>query len=234
MSDRESVSHTHDYGEDAAAYVLGALDPVEVETFERHLEGCTECRDEVTALTQVATALPMAAPQHRAPKSLRRRVLAAVQEEAKPITSEQPQTRAVQGRPSRFWRGALLAGACAVIALAVLVGLDLSTGSHTRVIQAHVSGISGSASLHLSGLRGQLIVHHLSPPPPGHIYEMWLKRPRRAPAPTNVLFSVTSSGEGEIGLPTRLRGVTQILVTPEPDGGSRVPTHAPVIVAPLT
>jgi hypothetical protein len=28
--------------------------------------------------------------------------------------------------------------------------------------------------------------------------------------------------------------VTQILVTPEPDGGSRVPTHTPVIVAPLT
>ena len=63
---------------------------------------------------------------------------------------------------------------------------------------------------------------------------MWLKRPRHAPAPTSVLFSVTSSGEGEIGLPSRLRGVTQILVTPEPDGGSRVPTHSPVIVAPLT
>jgi anti-sigma-K factor RskA len=198
------------------------------------LEGCAECRDEVTALQQVATALPMAAPHHRAPKSLRRRVLAAVQEEAKPIASEQSQVRAGAGRPSWLWRGAALAGACAVIALAVLVGLDLSSGSQTRVIQAHVSGISGSASLHLSGGHGQLIVHHLSPPPPGHIYEMWLKRPRHAPAPTKVLFSVTSSGEGEIGLPPQLRGVTQILVTPEPDGGSRVPTHTPVIVAPLT
>ena len=234
MSDRESMSDTHDYGADAAAYVLGALDPVEVETFEHHLEGCAECRDDVTALQQVATALPMAAPQHRAPKSLRRRVLAAVQEEAKPIASEQPHARAGVGRPSWLRRGVALAGACAAIALAVFAGLDLSTGSHTRVIQAHVSGISGSASLHLSGGRGQLIVHHLSPPPPGHIYEMWLKRPRHAPAPTSVLFSVTSSGAGEIGLPSRLRGVTQILVTPEPDGGSRVPTHAPVIVAPLT
>lgn len=234
MSDRESMSDTHDYGGDAAAYVLGALDPGEVETFERHLEGCTECRDEVIALQQVATALPMAAPQHPAPKSLRRRVLAAVQEEAKPITSEQAHARAGRGRRSWLWRGVVAGGVCAVIALAVLVGLDLSTGSHTRVIQAHVSGISGTASLHLSGGRGQLIVHHLSPPPPGHIYEMWLKRPRHAPAPTSVLFSVTSSGEGEIGLPPRLRGVTQILVTPEPDGGSRVPTHSPVIVAPLT
>jgi anti-sigma-K factor RskA len=234
MSDREAMSDSHGYGGDAAAYVLGALDPVEVETFERHLEGCTECRHEVTALKQVATALPMAAPQHRAPKSLRRRVLAAVQEEAKPVASEKPHARAGLGGPGWLWRGVVVAGACAAIALAVLVGLDLSTGSHTRVIQARVSGISGSASLHLSGGRGQLIVHHLSPPPPGHIYEMWLKRPRRAPAPTSVLFSVTSSGEGEIGLPPRLRGVTQILVTPEPDGGSRIPTHSPVIVAPLT
>lgn len=234
MSDRENMSDSHDYGGDVAAYVLGALDPIEVETFERHLEDCPECRDEVTTLQQVATALPMAAPQQRAPKSLRRRVLAAVQEEAKPIASQQPQVRTGIGRPNWLWGGVVLAGACAAIALAVLVGVDLSTGTHTRVIQAQVSGISGSASLHLSGGRGQLIVHHLSPPPPGHIYEMWLKRPRRAPAPTSVLFSVTSSGEGEIGLPPRLRGVTQILVTPEPDGGSRVPTHTPVIVASLT
>lgn len=234
MSDRESMSGTHDYGGDAAAYVLGALDPVEVEPFERHLEGCTECRDEVTALQQVATALPMAAPQRPAPKSLRRRVLAAVQEDAKPIASDQAPARAGLGGRSWLWRGVVVGGACAVIALAVIVGLDLSTGSHTRVIHAQVSGISGTASVQLSGGRGQLIVHHLSPPPPGHIYEMWLKRPHHAPAPTSVLFSVTSSGEGEVGLPPRLRGVTQILVTPEPDGGSRVPTHAPVIVAPLS
>jgi anti-sigma-K factor RskA len=232
MSDRESMSNPHDYGGDAAAYVLGALDPVEVETFEHHLEGCDLCRDEVTVLEQVATALPMGVPQYRAPKSLRRRVLAVVQEEAKPVASERSRARVRE--PNWLWRGVVLAGTCAAIALAVLVGLDLSTGSHTRVIEAHVSGISGSASLHLSGGRGQLIVRHLSPPPPGHVYEMWLKRPRHAPAPTNVLFSVTSSGEAEVGLPPRLHGVTQILVTPEPDGGSRVPTHSPVIVAPLT
>ncbi len=234
MSERESMYGTHDCGGDAAAYVLGALDSVEAEAFERHLEDCTVCRDEVAALQQVATALPMAAPQQRAPSDLRRRVLAAVQEEANPIASGRARRRPRLGSPGWVWRGVVLGGACAAIALAVFAGVDLSTGSHARVIQARVAGISGSASVHLSGGRGELVVHHLSPPPPGDIYEMWLKRPRHAPAPTSVLFSVTSSGEGEIGLPPRLRGVTQILVTPEPKGGSLSPTHSPVIVAPLS
>jgi anti-sigma-K factor RskA len=234
MSERESMSGTHDCGGDAAAYVLGALDSVEAEAFERHLEGCMACREEVTALQQVATVLPMAAAQHRAPRALRRRVLAAVQEEAKPIARPWPRRRAVLGGPGWVWRGVVLAGTCAAIALAVFAGLDLSTASRARVIPARVAGISGSASVHLSGGHGELIVHHLSPPPSGDVYELWLKRPRHAPAPTSVLFSVTSSGEGEIGLPPRLQGVTEIMVTPEPRGGSRVPTHSPVIVASLS
>jgi anti-sigma-K factor RskA len=235
MSDRESMSGTHDCGADAAAYVLGALEPGEAKTFERHLESCTICRDEVTALQQVTTALPMAAPQHQAPRSLRRRVLAAaVQENAEPIAHDRARHRLGVGRSAWIWRGIALAGTCAAIALAVFAGLNMSTGNHARVIQAKVSGISGSASLRLSGGRGELIVHHLSPPPPGQIYEMWLKRPNRPPAPTSVLFSVTTSGAGEVGVPPRLRGVTEILVTPEPKGGSRIPTHSPVIVAPLT
>jgi anti-sigma-K factor RskA len=74
----------------------------------------------------------------------------------------------------------------------------------------------------------------MSPPPPGKIYEVWLKRARGAPVPTSILFSVTSSGSGEVGLPADLRRFNQVLVTPEPAGGSHVPTHTPVIVARLS
>ena len=59
----------------------------------------------------------------------------------------------------------MLAGACAAIALAIFAGLDLSSGTHVRVIQARVAGISGSASVRLSGSRGELILRHLSPRP---------------------------------------------------------------------
>lgn len=233
MSGSERMSGTHDCAGDAAAYVLGALEPDEVEAFEQHVEDCAVCRDEVAALQEVVHALPMAAPQHAAPKRLRRRVRRAVQEEAQPPVSARRRPGLTLA-PSWVWRGVTLAGACAAIALALLAGLDYSSGSGTSVIPARVAGIAGTASVRLSGGRGELIVHRLTPPPPGDIYEMWLKRPRSAPAPTNVLFSVTSAGAGEIGLPPRLHGVTEILVTPEPMGGSLVPTHSPVIVAPLT
>ena len=35
-------------------------------------------------------------------------------------------------------------------------------------------------------------------------------------------------------MPGNLHGVSQVMVTPEPAGGTLVPTHPPVIVAPLT
>jgi hypothetical protein len=82
--------------------------------------------------------------------------------------------------------------------------------------------------------RAELVVRHLSPPPPGHVYEVWLKAPGAAPVPASVLFSVSSGGSAEVGLPGALRGSRQVLVTPEPRGGSPAPTHAPVIVAALT
>jgi hypothetical protein len=35
-------------------------------------------------------------------------------------------------------------------------------------------------------------------------------------------------------LPASLRGIREVMVTPEPDGGSPAPTHTPVIVARLS
>lgn len=233
MSESERMSATGDCGGDAAAYLLGALDPAEVRPFEQHLAECTICRDEVSTLQGVVNALPLAAPQYSAPKGLRRRILRPVRQDAKRAVAR---PRRLLGLAAPAWapRAVALAGACAVVALAVFAGLDLSSGSQVRVIQARVSGIAGSASVHLAGGRGELIVHHLSPPPPGDIYEMWLKRPSRPLAPAGVLFSVTSAGAGQIGLPPSLHGVSGIMVTPEPKGGSPFPTHAPVIVAQLT
>jgi hypothetical protein len=128
--------------------------------------------------------------------------------------------------------------ALAVLLAVVVVGVGgavlSSTGAgHTRVIQASVVGTAGSAQLRLSGGQAKLIVNHLPLPPAGHIYEVWLKRAHGAPAPTSALFSVTSAGAADVDVPGNLSGVSQVLVTPEPAGGSRVPTHAPVIVAQL-
>lgn len=124
-----------------------------------------------------------------------------------------------------------------VTALVVAVVVALSSGgtSGSRTVRAAVIGWSGSAEVRLSAGHGSLLVSHMPPPPAGHIYEVWLLLSgHHAPSPTSTLFSVTSSGSGDIGLPGNLHGVSEVLVTPEPAGGSRVPTHTPIIVARLT
>jgi anti-sigma-K factor RskA len=224
------MTGTHDCGSDAAAYVLGALEPDELKAFQEHLEQCAVCRDEVEAFGGVVQALPMAAPQLPPPRRLRRRLMRAIREEPK-AKGTRRRRRSLAWSSPRVVVAAVVAAA--VVTLAVVAGIELSSGAGGRVIQARVAGVAGTVQLREAGGRWELIARRLSPPPPGHIYEVWLKAGRSAPTPASVLFSVGASGSADVGLPGALRGVSQVLVTPEPDGGSPVPTHNPVIVARL-
>jgi hypothetical protein len=246
---------TRDCGGDPAAYVLGALGPEEVDTFRAHMETCVVCRDEVVAFERTADALALAVPQYRAPRGLRRRVLRVVRAEARgqPARGAQAHAQArpgvspprapsrrppwskralapawLAGRPARVGLGV---AALAVVVAAVTIGVTAGSRGGARTLQASVVGLSGSAQVRVTNDRAELIVEHLPPPPHGRIYEVWLKRGAAAPSPTPTLFSVTRTGAGDIGVAGSLRGVTEVLVTPEPAGGSLVPTHAPVIVA---
>ncbi len=257
------MSQTEACGENAAAYVLGALEEHEARAFALHLESCAVCRDEVAAFRQVADALPMAAPAHRAPPALRDRVLGGVRAEPKraPTPGSPPvQTASADAPPApaleagltpprvarrsrylpRSWANALdrrpaLAGSLAglLVAAAVLAAVlvaGLGGQSSTRVYASTV----GDARLYVTGARGELVVARLPQPAAGRIYEVWLARRGRAPAPTSTLFSVTRSGAGDAAVPGDLSGVSAVLVTQEPAGGSLRPTSAPVIVTPLS
>jgi anti-sigma-K factor RskA len=229
------MSAAHDSCGDAAAYVLGALEPHEAEEFRRHLATCVVCRDEVTAFQQVTDALPMAAPYQPAPKGLRRRVLRAVRAEPKPGPASAPRERSLP-RIRALPRSALAVAGLLVAALAIGGGIELASTNSTgsRLIQANVIGLPGTAEVRIVGGHADLVLNRMPPPPPGHIYELWLKRGDQPPSPTRTLFSVTSAGAANVGVPGDLHGVSEVLVTPEPAGGSLAPTHAPVIVAQLT
>jgi anti-sigma-K factor RskA len=219
-------------GVDAAAYVLGALASEEAATFDRHLATCVVCRDEVAALRTVADALPLTAPQLPAPRRLRRRVIADVRKEPKIARGA-----AAWRRPrSALSRRAAAVGAALAAAAAIAGALVLASGgsSGARLVQARVVSPPGGAVLRLAGGHAELIVQHMRQPLAGKIYEVWLKRNGRSPSPTSALFGVTSAGAGAVDVPGDLHGVSEVLVTPEPLGGSLVPTHAPVIVAELT
>lgn len=240
MSDESSKVSVHDCGGDAAAYVLGALEPAEVSAFLEHLEGCAVCRDEVDALYGVVHALPMAAPQYPAPRRLRRRIMRSVQQErAQSRRGRVPSSTAgwsprrwVAGWPARQWVGSLGVAATAVL---VAVALLASTARPpTRVIRAAVTSGTGSAQLQVTGHHGELIVRHLSRLPRGRVYEVWLKAAHSSPVPADVLFLVTRHGDANVPLPRSLSGMSVMMVTAEQAGGSPVPTGKPVIVAQLT
>lgn len=238
MSAHESMGEHRDCGIDAAAYVLGALEPDELEGFRAHLTTCAICRDEVSAFQEVVDTLPLLAPPQPVPRGLKRRVMAGVRAEPRQPSGARAKAGKLPFRiPSVFVAipsPALVASAL-IVALVIGVGaiaLSSGGGSSTHVYSASVVG-PGRAKLRVTNGRGELVVKGMPAPPGNDIYEVWLQRGKQAPTPTRALFSVTSDGSANVGVPGDLRGVGRVMVTPEPPGGSSAPTHTPVIVARL-
>jgi anti-sigma-K factor RskA len=227
MSNRDRTTDRRECGGDVAAYALGALDTAEVDAFRRHLQTCSVCQEELTAFQHVVDELPLAATPHKAPSAIRRRVLREVNADARAATGSARRAR----RPGwRVARPALALGVTLLVAAAVVVGLvsGSSSGPAPRVLTGQVVG-TGTAQLRVVPGRASLVVHHFAQPPTGKIYQVWLVHGQNAPSPTMALFSVTAAGNGVVGVPGNLTGVSSVLVTPEPMGGSPHPTHAPVI-----
>jgi anti-sigma-K factor RskA len=222
---------------DAAAYVLGALPPDELEGFRAHLEGCAECRRAVEELQVAADALPMGAHQLAAPPALKGRIMAVVESEAELLAqagagADRP-AREPRRRERRAWwarPGFALAAVVLLLAGGALAG-GLLTGDDTRTIAAATEPEGADVTLRVRGDDGTLVVRDMPPPPAGRIYQVWLKRPGQDPAPTDALWSVNAQGDAEVAVPGSLDGVEAVLVTDEPEGGSRVPTKTPVIQA---
>jgi anti-sigma-K factor RskA len=235
MTPSEMPPHDESCSGDVAAYALGALDATEAQIFEAHLRSCAVCPNELAAFQQVVDDLAISAPHRPAPAALRRRVMRAIAEDQPRLDPVARHERRRSRLRLALPRPALaLSTGLAVIVAAVLVAVfALPGGSSTRTIDAQVTG-GGSAALKLSGGHAQLVVHHFPEPPHGKIYEVWLQRGQATPSPTTALFSVTGSGDGDVEVPGSLKGVSHVLVTPEPAGGSKIPTHAPVISATLS
>ncbi|HEY1714137.1 MAG TPA: anti-sigma factor [Solirubrobacteraceae bacterium] len=237
MSDRDRTADRRECGGDVAAYALGALDSAETDAFRAHLQTCSVCQEELTAFQQVVNELPVATATHRAPAAIRRKVMREVRADARSASASASASSAPGRGASRSgWlsRPAMALGAtllvAVVVAVAVLTGS--SSGPATRVVTGQVVG-PGTAQLRIAPGRNSLVVRRFAQPPAGKIYEVWLVHGKNPPSPTTALFSVTSAGNGVATVPGNLKGVSSVLVTPEPMGGSPHPTHTPVISVPL-
>ena len=141
MSGDDRIANGHRCGEDAAAYVLGALEPDEAQAFRAHLAQCAACKKEVAEFEQSAGALPESAAPYQVPKDLRRRVLAEVRATPKAQA-------ALRTTPARSWRPAVAwAGAFAVGVIAVILAFALSSGgSSTPAMASSTTGYSSLAA----------------------------------------------------------------------------------------
>lgn len=241
---------------DCAAYVLGALDEQESHAHLVHLTECPICPAEVAQLQLVADSLAVGVARATLPQSLRARIVGTAHAEAElrgadrdgsgrtdrdgagHMASARVRGGSVPTRPGghsilRRLRPALAGGLAVGVGLAI-GALASSSGAiqKTEVIRAVVSapGYHATAELRKAGSHLELVLVGMPAPPPGRIYEVWLEHGAAAPLPTDALFSVTITGSGAVGVPGNLHGVSKVLVTDEPLGGSLKPTRAPVIV----
>ena len=162
-----------EYGDLIGPYVLGALEPGEVEEMNEHLAGCGRCALERRRLAGLPALLDSAqADDTVAPLSpqLEDAVLEQfVKERARPARP-----------PRRWWRVAIPATAAAVI-LAVVLVLVLPGGGQRAYARAELWSTSGkvlgnaSAAKVDSGTRVQLRAHDL-PVGRGAVYELWCVR----------------------------------------------------------
>ncbi len=223
---------------DAALYALGLLRPDEARRFLSHAQRCVVCRDEISAFAPAVDALAESVPPLRAPAQLRGRVLEAVRAEAA-ATGSIGKAERRSGRRQGRWRShrlALVGSSCATLAIGCALGALLiasPSSPKTTTVSAQVSIRGASAQLHRSGSRAWLTVSHMPEPGGSRIYEVWLKLRGGAGAleATSALFAPTSSGAATVAIPGELTGVSEVMVTAEPAGGTLAPTEAPVIVA---
>ena len=221
----------------AGPYALDALDGDDLGAFERHLEGCADCRREVDELRQAAAALALAVEPVEPPPALRARILdeARAGADIVPLRRDRPRRRATWG----------LVAATAAAAAVVIIGLGIWAGSLSRSLDRErsaraderaalslaadpsarrvpVQGARGSLYVTPSG-RAALTVADLEPPPDGKTYEVWVFD-GDTPLPAGTFA-------GRAALLTRpVSPGARVAVTVERAGGVARPTGTPVLV----
>lgn len=235
--------------DDAAPYALGALSESELLAFGAHLDRCKVCSTRVAELRLVVDYLPSAVPQHQPPEHLRERLMAQVRSEAELLRAAGPDAdrAAPAAEPRRWarWRLSLRPAPAAALASVLLAlglgagvvlegGEEAKTGARTVAAVVTAPGApDAKADLHISESGSRLVVAGMPAPPRGRIYQVWLDHPNdgKMAEPTDVLFSTSKLGRASVDVPGNLEGVSTVLVTDEPDGGSDEPSSRPVITA---
>jgi anti-sigma-K factor RskA len=226
------------------SYVLDALTGPEREDFERHLEHCGSCEEEVRGLRETAARLAMAKAV-RPPAGMEERVLGATYRtrQLPPLVADLADRRERRRIPRRLF---LAAAAASVAALAVfgIAQHQLGTGRPGSSAISAVTGaadarsetmetsLGGTVTLVVSARQAEAVVTTSGLPSlsAARVYQLWVM------GPSGARSAGLLSGTGETGpvLATGLAPGDRIGITVEPAGGTSSPTTAPVVVMPVS
>jgi anti-sigma-K factor RskA len=225
--------HTR-WSEDVAAYALGALEPSEAAEFERHLEGCEQCRRELRWFGPAVQSLPESVERQEPPPQLRAVLMAEVRADLR--EGEQLDTsRSFFGRLGSSFgtRGLQIATGLALVAFAVAAvagyeigkgGSDEGTGGGSTLVSRE-HGIT--AKMVSEGEGGTLHLADVHQLPPGKVLEAWVRREGTV-EPVPALMVPDRKGQAETTI-SDLKGVDTVMVTEEPQGGSEEPTGEAIV-----
>jgi anti-sigma-K factor RskA len=218
----------------SGAYAVDALSPAEAAEFRTHLQRCEACRQEVRELRQAA-ALMGASEATAAPPDLKARVLAA----ADRTPQAPPRVTPVDAAPSRRRLPRLLGAAAAVLlAAGAVLGIGhLQSGKPDVASVAQVFGADDAHTTRVGTTNGGTIVvatsrelgamavdtDELPPLGAAKVYQLWTIADG-APHSAGLLTDV------DAGKAMTLPGPgTQVAITVEPAGGSKLPTSDPIV-----
>jgi anti-sigma-K factor RskA len=221
---------------DLAAYMLGALEEDENAALEGHLDECQRCRDELLWLQPAIDVLPESVIQLEPPPGLRARLLAEIRSDAAELeAAAEPQRPRLRRRGlGGFFLRPAVALTCVALVGAVVGGYALRGGGEetgTTTTQTIAQGGTVQAMLERNGDSGTLELTGLKQAPPGRVYQAWVQKGGRI-EPSS-LFDVRRDGSANTAIPHQLSGADMVMVSLEPQGGSKQPTSSPIVTVSL-
>ncbi len=249
------------YGEDLALHALDALEGDARANLEKHLEGCSSCRQELEQLRGDSALLGMSTAGPKPPQRSRQRLLEAIAREPRRVS-------AAQRRPGFNWWAALGWAAAVGMLLVVIQLRRQNAGLQESVSQ--LGSLIGKQTIELENarrvaeaitapdaLRVELVAAKAPPAPRGKafylrnrnslvfvasnlaqlpadkIYELWLfPKSGGAPIPAG-LFKPDANGSASVVNPPLPAGVEAkaFAVTLEPSEGSHETPRGTAVMA---
>lgn len=237
---------------DVVGYALNAVDDMERKRSERHLQECSQCREEVAEMYEATAMLALDAPAVAPAPALRTSLLEQIQQipqetaihhapshKARP--AEQGR-RPQHGRRRRAVLGLVAAAAIVVggVGVAKVAPWTNSSSSVTNA-EARISKApdavrktapfrGGTITVVMSRSMNEAVatLNKVAAAGDATTYQGWYIK---SDGPTNAGLL---KANGKSVLASKLSGASEFDITIEPAGGSAVPTNAPILAIPMT